>query len=345
MRFALVEKTLPILAFTAISLVGVPASASPYSSMVVFGDSLSDNGNNSAVLGNNSGQVVTGNSYIPSAGPYATGVYSNGPVWASDVASSLGLTLAPSQLGGTDFAYGGATTGTPGGGPGGFPFSLVTQASQYLASANNQASPTALYVIAGGGNNARDALAAIAALPPGTNPGPTIAATAASYAANIKTIVNELNAAGAKHIVVWNTPNIGLAPAVEAAGAQASGLGSLIALSMNTALGLQLAGETDVSMFDIFGLGTQIALDPAAFGFTNATDACGAAPVGTDCSKYVYWDGIHPTAAGHLVIADAFLTIASPVPELGTWAMMLLGFAGVGFVVHRQKSKSTLIAT
>ena len=114
MRFALVKKALPILAFTAISLVGVPASASPYSSMVVFGDSLSDNGNNSAVLGNNSGQVVTGNSYIPSA-PYATGVYSNGPVWASDVASSLGLTLAPSQLGGTDFAYGGATTGTPGG--------------------------------------------------------------------------------------------------------------------------------------------------------------------------------------------------------------------------------------
>ncbi|WP_210168282.1 hypothetical protein, partial [Bradyrhizobium elkanii] len=67
----------------------------------------------------------------------------------------------------------------------------------------------------------------------------------AAYAANIKTIVNELNAAGAKHIVVWNTPNIGLAPAVEAAGAQASGLGSLIAPSMSTALGLQLAGATD----------------------------------------------------------------------------------------------------
>ncbi len=45
----------------------------------------------------------------------------------------------------------------------------------------------------------------------------------------------------------------------------------------------------------IFGLGTAIALDPSAFGFTNVTDACGAI-VGANCSTYEYWDGIHPTA-------------------------------------------------
>ena len=37
----------------------------------------------------------------------------------------------------------------------------------------------------------------------------------------------------------------------------------------------RLAGEVGVSTFDIFGLGTEIALDPLAFGFTNITDACG----------------------------------------------------------------------
>jgi PEP-CTERM motif len=34
----------------------------------------------------------------------------------------------------------------------------------------------------------------------------------------------------------------------------------------------------------------------------------------------------------------------SAVPEPSTWAMMILGFAGVGFVAYRQKAKPTLLA-
>src|SRR5262249_52334195 len=36
--------------------------------------------------------------------------------------------------------------------------------------------------------------------------------------------------------------------------------------------------------------------------------------------------------------------IASAVPEPSTWAMMMLGFAGVGFMAYRRKSKSALMA-
>ena len=244
-------RALPILTLAALVFTISAAEASPYTSMVVFGDSLSDSGNNSAVLGNNGGPV-TGNTYVPTNGPYTTGVYSNGPVWASDVASALGLTLTPSQLGGTNFAYGGATTGTPGPGPGGFPFSLVTQANQYLASTGNVASPTSLYVIEGGGNNVRAALAAIAG---GAQIGPTVAATAAAYAANIGAIVNGLQTAGATHIVVWDTPNAGTAPATLANGPAVAALATGIAASMNAALAAQLFGEVGVSTFDIFGLG------------------------------------------------------------------------------------------
>jgi PEP-CTERM motif len=32
------------------------------------------------------------------------------------------------------------------------------------------------------------------------------------------------------------------------------------------------------------------------------------------------------------------------VPEPSTWAMMILGFAGIGFMAYRRRSKSTLIA-
>ncbi|MES2193073.1 MAG: SGNH/GDSL hydrolase family protein [Pseudomonadota bacterium] len=338
MKFSFFRATLPGFALAALVLTGHPTAAAPYTSMVVFGDSLSDSGNNFTIIGN-SGGPVTGNTYIPSS-PYASGVYSNGPVWASGVASALGVTNSPSQSGGTNYAYGGATTGTPGQGQGGFPFSLVAQANQYLASTGNVASPNALYVIEGGGNNVRAALAAIGG---GADIPVTIATTAAAYAADIGAIVNNLQAAGATHIVVWDTPNVGVAPATLASGGPgAVALATSLAASMNAALAAQLFGEVGVSTFDIFGLGTAISLNPGTYGFTNGTDACGAAPIGTDCSKYVYWDGIHPTAAAHQLIAEAFLTIAAPVPEPSTWALMILGFAGVGFMAYRRRQVAAL---
>src|SRR5262245_30421093 len=96
-----------------------------FSSVVIFGDSLSDTGNNAFVfdtlgaLGDLPPSELRtlvptpGNTFIPTA-PYATSVggrYSNGPVWADDFASALGLSALPSNLGGTDYAYGGARMG------------------------------------------------------------------------------------------------------------------------------------------------------------------------------------------------------------------------------------------
>ena len=164
--------------------------------------------------------------------------------------------------------------------------------------------------------------------------------TVTSYVQNISLIVSQLETAGAKHIIVWDTPNVGLAPAVAAVpGGTAAGTG--IATLMNQALFAAMANFTDVSIFDIFGLGTSIFQNPGAFGLTNATDACGAI-VGANCGKYEYWDGIHPTAAAHVIIADAF--IAQAVPEPSTWAMMILGFAGVGFMAYRRSRKDQGLA-
>jgi outer membrane lipase/esterase len=324
MKYAFFGRALPAFILAAVAFASLPAAASPYTSLVVFGDSLSDDGNNALTIGTQAGQPIT-NTYVPTF-PYATsGVYSNGPVWATDAALQLGVTLTPSKLGGTDFAYGGATTGPA---VSGFPFSLLTQANQYLGGTGGVASPNALYVIAGGGNDARAAFATIAGCPACL--GPTVASTAATFAANIGTIVDQLKAAGAQHIVVWDTPNLGLAPAVVAAGG--ASLGTFLAESMNAALALRLAGE-GVSTFDIFGLGT-------SFGFTNVTDACGAV-AGANCNTYEFWDGIHPTAAAHMVIADAFV---ATVPEPSTWAMMILGFAGIGFMAYRRRKIAALAA-
>jgi len=132
MKYAYFSGVLPAFSLVTVALACLPAAASPYTSMVVFGDSLSDSGNDAILLGGSKTQTITGNTYIPGA-PYATptssGTFSNGPVWASDAASALGVPLKPSLAGGTNFAFGGATTG----GPGPIP-NLLVQAGQYLVS-------------------------------------------------------------------------------------------------------------------------------------------------------------------------------------------------------------------
>ena len=38
------------------------------------------------------------------------------------------------------------------------------------------------------------------------------------------------------------------------------------------------------------------------------------------------------------------ITGVDAVPEPSTWAMMILGFAGIGFMAYRRKSKPALMA-
>jgi hypothetical protein len=41
---------------------------------------------------------------------------------------------------------------------------------------------------------------------------------------------------------------------------------------------------------------------------------------------------------------DSPITIATAVPEPSTWAMMILGFCGIGFMAYRRKAKPALMA-
>ena len=42
--------------------------------------------------------------------------------------------------------------------------------------------------------------------------------------------------------------------------------------------------------------------------------------------------------------AGSFYVRVAAVPEPSTWAMMILGFFGVGFMAYRRKSKPALLA-
>jgi len=322
--------------FAFVLLTPLSGALAGYSSLFVFGDSLSDSGNNAVVLAPSVTPVpISGNSFIPIF-PYAFGQYTNAHVWAQILASSLGLSANPSLLGGTDYAFGGALTGplTPNPFPGGltnpFPPSLETQAAFFLSQHGPVIPGDALYVVEGGGDNARQALDAAGGC--GGNPACIIGiiqSTTAAYVGDIKTIDTELEAPGAKNIVVWNAPNIGETPAVLAAGPVASMLGTMIASAMNNALSAAIGSDPDIKLFDIFGVMNDAIAHPGAFNLSNVTDAC-AQFTACDPSTFLFWDGIHPTSATETIISDAIESLV--VPEPSSLALLAVALLGLAFV-------------
>lgn len=329
MKSPFLRRLLSVCGFVAAA--AAPLQAHAYNDWFVFGDSLSDTGNNAILLGIDAGQVIDGNSYIPTY-PYASGRYSNSEVWTASFAASLGLQATASLAGGNIYAYGGARTRVVS--PDGIP-PLRDQVKDYLGDHGGVADGGALYVIAGGGNNARDTLEAIA-----TGEVPilsTIFVEANRYATDVGRMVDRLQAAGAEHIVVWNTPDISRAPSVVAEGDLAVGLAAKVAGSMNSALSKRLASEEGVVVFDTYALFDQIIDHGADYGLVNTSDACGAI-VGCDPSTFLFWDGIHPTSAGHRLLADAMLEV-TPVPE-PTTAWLLA--AGLGVLWMRRRGARDL---
>lgn len=311
--------------------------AASYSGLVIFGDSLSDSGTNALKIGSDPGQAITGNDYVATF-PYASGQYSNGDVWAKSFAASIGLPGAANSylVGGGNFAHGGARMVVDGSefSPV-YPPSLKSQVTTYLGGPAPSDPGSLLYVVAGGGNDARDAIAT-AGLTLFNDPNADITQfvtdTSSAFAQNALTLVHTLEQSGATHIVVWNAPNLGLTPAAHAAHAEQ--LGTFITHAMNDALSFALGSDPNVKIFDVFGLLTNTVFGPGHNGFANVTDACGAVP-GCDPSTYLFWDGVHPTAAGHAVIAEAMRATVVPLPQSS--GLLLVGMVLVARQVRRRR--------
>lgn len=321
------------------SLLGAAAPA--FSALYVFGDSLSDGGNNQLVFGGLTGPNPTSATFIGSL-PYATApglraTYSNGPTWVNSFAAGLGLGgfAQPSLAGGGNYAFGGARTTVDGSGvppfiPAPFPASVQTQLNAHLSS--TPVSASALYVIAGGGNDVRDTLDAVAANPANIVALATAGATA--FATATAQMVGTLQGGGASNIVVWNVPDVGLSPAALAGGPAAAGAASFISSVYNTALSMALAGSS-AQIFDLAGLIGSYVADPAAFGFSNVTQACGFAGNGCSPATALFWDAIHPTAYAQGLVAGAMLTA---VPEPSTVWLFMAGLAGFGVLARRRRA-------
>lgn len=250
-----------------------------FSRIVVFGDSLSDTGN-----------AVTRHR-IPASPPYDGGRFSNGKLWVESLADYLNLPRPDaSQLGGSNYAWGGATTGSWDRTV--FPVPNVDdQVAEYLGEATPQ--PDELFVLWAGVND--------------IGLGQSNPALPAQLMADR---VEQLAEAGARHFLVANLPQR-LSP----------GCCRGLAPRFNSQLdaSLQAIAETradvQITQVDVFGLFNAMLAEPDAFGFADVNrPACrdcsyGEAPNPVDIvespDSYFYWDLIHPTAAAHRYLGDA----------------------------------------
>jgi phospholipase/lecithinase/hemolysin len=270
--------------------------AGPYSGIVVFGDSLSDTGNYAT-------------RYIDQVlpPPYDGGRWSNGPVWVEVLAERLGLPLpVDSSHGGTNYAWGGGTTGSVAGS-----VNMDVQLQRFLQS--RQPSEDELFIVWGGANDFFLGQ---------TNP--------LAPVGKLTNIISQLTQAGAKNFLVVNLPErIGIYPDLNNRLSQ-------LAPTFNSELWAaldELQSSTqglNIVKFDFHELYDMIAANPSRFGFSNLEQ-----PACSDCAlwdlsqrptgyvfgnvvlnpdQYYLWDDVHPSAAAHRVIGDAAYALLDPLP-------------------------------
>lgn len=273
-----------------------------FNTLYVFGDSLSDTGNLASVRGD-----------FPA--PYFQNRVSNGPLAIDVLAERLGLSARASlhllgrQEGG-NYAVAGARA------RGNDLIDLPSQVVMFLAQRGNDAPAQALYVVFIGGNDVRDARDELNA----ERANAIVDDAVSEIAANVQLLLR----AGARSLLVMNSPDIGLLPE-NALLTAATGdrflaqRGTRVSERFRAQLGRALQrlrreyDEAWLQEVDVYTASRLIARQAAQFGISNATDACFRSETSTfhpDCAggvgfdRFYFFDEIHPSAKVHRLIGE-----------------------------------------
>ena len=288
------------------SLANADGQHAPYRRIVVFGDSLSDPGNAYALLH----QVQTPPFPLIPEAPYARGGFhfSNGKTWVEQFADArgLGASVGPAYALPhvfSNYAVGGARARS------GALFDLATQVGSFLGDFNGTAPDDALYVFCIGSNDVRDATAALASDASGATSAAILGAAVGAIRDNMLTLAS----AGARHFLIANAPDLALVPAVSIQGPSVQGAARALAVNFNDGLAATVGALTaglpiDVAQLDVYSILDQVVAQPQAFGLSDVVDTCIVPGVTHHAycahpNRYLFWDGVHPTRAGHAVLA------------------------------------------
>jgi phospholipase/lecithinase/hemolysin len=350
--------------FLAIS--PAPSSASTFTEFFAFGDSTLDSGWWKGALQGQCGSAgagcTTGNAAKDGRiGAAITNGGTGAPVGVGQMsteylAAMYGLTAKPeNQPGGTNYAISGSMTAVYNGIGNLNDNTQLPSTVQQIASYLNKpgpASSTALYVIGTGGNDISYAIDNITT---------SFNDRKAFVSTQITALVNEIKAlqtSGAQHILVDGVYGT-----------------SALAMFYNQTLQEQLAlAGLNVTFADLAAFVAEVQAHPGTYGFTTDTvkrgiaggtnifSACvgGGSGWGQWCanklianSQYAHLrsanseqtsffsDDQHFSDAGQLLMAQyQYGLLQASIPEPSTWAMMLLGFAGVGFLAVRRRNQA-----
>jgi phospholipase/lecithinase/hemolysin len=342
-------RTLVWLPLLAVSLAAGSAQAGVHSlsKLFVFGDSLSDSGNSKAISNSASAGTVT---FPPASLGYVGGRFSNGEVAAEYLwkAFNPGDTSFKASLvpGGTNFAIGGATSGqenfvqvwpiTPDAlKPAYADLGNAWQLNQFLTPSLPSFDPeTSLFMVWFYPNDAfwNGATSGVSV---GSFDGSTPPAGLNETAVyNIKGTIEKLASYGAKNFLVPNTPDLGLIPEFISNPAQSAYFSNL-SNQFNTLLAQNLNGlaisrpDLDIVAFQTDDLFAEVRANPAGFGFSDVSNRCQTTPgcgngSAAAQSSFLFWDGSHPTTAGHQMIGQRFYQsvydVPGPLPAAGAAA-------------------------
>jgi len=285
-----------------------PVHAPEYTSIVVFGDSLSDTGNVAHLTYDKYGVRIPG----PDA-DYTDGRFTDGAdtlpsaekyfgVWIEQLAAKIPSKpeIKDSLDGGTDYAYGFATTGS---GTGSFTFgpsdslsvnvdNIGQQITDYLAT-HPKIDDKTLFVVWGGAIDVLYATSQDNVIDAGIN-----------QTLNIQRLID----AGATQFIVPNLPPLGLVPRLN--GSSTTSIPATEASALyNTVLcsGIGLLHDFNhdkrlqIAQLDVFALFNKIVNAPANYSLANITDSSQGMAVDPD--TYLFWDDLHPTTRGHHILA------------------------------------------
>lgn len=298
----------PFMTLAALLLAGF-VHAAPLHQIVVFGDSLSDNGNLYEFM----------NHQFPQSPPYYEGRFSNGPVWVEHMMQKLPKVRL------LDYAMGGSGVSEE---EEEVLLTLKKQIMGHLLANHDKADPNSLYVVWIGANNylglPEDKAQALTEVNLGVLHG-----------------LQLLAEKGAKHILVINLPDLGKTPgavefqAVEDLSALAKQHNERLLENMDHLK--QEHPAVQWLYFDFASLFDEVIDYPEHFGFDNVTETCLdntlnikqlkrptvlniAASVRPNqkrlqaCDGYVFFDLVHPSGEAHAVVAEQ---IAAMLREQG----------------------------